>query len=173
MEPQRTRFLVFWFFLCIVLEQFGALNVANMAHGSGALLGALIGWAYALTGARRWSAAAGVVLTLALALLGATELRPLVNPGAAAKAAFDRGVEAMRVDDCTRAIEEFERVLVYQDDAASAWFNIGLCRGQQHDAAAALAAHERALALQPGNAKFRRQVELLRSSSPTLDAETG
>lgn len=173
MEPGRARFFVFWFFLCIALTEFGLLAVANVAHGCGALLGALIGWATAREGVRRWGAVAGLVVTLALAGLGASELRPLVNPRAAAFAAFDRGLDAMRADDYAGAIDEFELATEHEDTAAGAWFNIGLCHGHLHEAEAALAAHERALALEPGNPRFRRQVELLRgSSSPTPAAET-
>lgn len=172
MDPQRTRFFVFWFFLCIVLTEFGVLAIANVAHGSGALLGALIGWTYALSGPRRWGAAAGIVLTLALAGLGASELRASINPRAAASTAFDRGVEAFEAEEWSRAIENFERATEHDDTAAAAWFNIGLCHRALHDADAALAAHERALALEPGNGRFREAVDQLKSISKLPSAET-
>lgn len=161
MDPGRTRFFVFWFFLCIVLTQFDLLRVANVAHGAGALLGALIGWAHALSGARRYAAAAGLVLTLAASLLGATQLRGMINPRAAAASAFDRGIAAFESEEWERAIGEFERATEHEDTAAAAWFNLGLCHRARHDAAAALAAHERALALEPGNRRFREAVEQL------------
>lgn len=161
MEPQRTRFFVFWFFLCIALTHFEVLPVANVAHGSGALLGALIGWTYALPGWRRLTAGAGLIATLALTLVGASMLREVVNPRAAATSAFDRGIEALEAEDWTRAIEHFERATQHDATAAPAWFNLGLCHRALHDADAALAAHERALALEPGNHRYREAVEQL------------
>jgi tetratricopeptide (TPR) repeat protein len=121
----------------------------------------LVGWTYACRGARRVAAAAGLVATLGLAVTGATALRGLVNPGAAAAHAFERGVEAFEDEEWKRAIEEFEPATEHASTAAAAWFNIGLCHRALHDVEAALAAHERALALEPGNARFRDAVDQL------------
>lgn len=71
---------VTWFFFCIVLTLADAMPVANVAHGVGALLGALL----AVIATRRalalriGAAAVGVAL-LGASWLGATTYRPLVN----------------------------------------------------------------------------------------------
>ncbi len=173
MEPQRTRFFVFWFFLCIVLTQLDVLRIANVAHGSGAVLGVLIGWAYALVGARRYAAVAGVVVTLGVSVAGATAFRPTINPTAAAAHAFDQGIEAFKAEEWERAIEHFERATDDELTAAAAWFNIGLCKLALHDPEGALAAHERALALEPGNSKFSDAVESLAAMRAGPEHETG
>jgi membrane associated rhomboid family serine protease len=44
--PDSTiHILVGWFFICIVATRFGAMNVANVAHGTGCALGWIAGWA--------------------------------------------------------------------------------------------------------------------------------
>lgn len=159
MDPQRARFFVFWFFLCIVLTQFDVLQIANVAHGSGAVLGGLLGLAYAQKSLKRYASIAGIVLTLGLSAAAATELRTFVNPTAAAISAFDEGVEAFEAKEWDRAIRLFERATEDDRTAASAWYNIALCRVSLHEYEAALKAHERALALEPGNAQFRKAVD--------------
>jgi membrane associated rhomboid family serine protease len=45
MQPQVVQLFVAWFFLCIVLTHLNVMRIGNMAHGSGAVLGWLIGQA--------------------------------------------------------------------------------------------------------------------------------
>jgi membrane associated rhomboid family serine protease len=71
--PPVVNGLVFWFFLCIGLTYMGWWNVANTAHGAGAVLGWLFGRAY--LSRFRWIATSGVVL-LSLALVAATQYMP-------------------------------------------------------------------------------------------------
>ena len=46
LDPMTVQLLVFWFFLCILLTVTDTMGIANWAHGVGALVGWLIGWAY-------------------------------------------------------------------------------------------------------------------------------
>lgn len=46
-DAQTVKLFVIWFFLCIVLTAFGIWNIGNVAHGSGAVLGAALGVAVA------------------------------------------------------------------------------------------------------------------------------
>lgn len=46
MDPGTVQIMVFWFFLCILLTSSGTMPVANWAHGVGAVVGWLLGWAY-------------------------------------------------------------------------------------------------------------------------------
>lgn len=46
MDQMTVQVMVFWFFLCILLTSSGTFGVANWAHGVGALVGWLLGWAY-------------------------------------------------------------------------------------------------------------------------------
>ena len=173
MDRQRTRFFVFWFFLCIVLTHFDLLRIANVAHGMGAVLGGLAGAVYGWRGGKRYAAAAGFVAAVGLSVVGATELRTQINPSAAASAAFDRGVEAFEEERWEDAIAAFEQATDGELTGAAAWFNIGLCKLALHDAAGALAAHERALALEPGNPKFREKVDALQAAMAVEESGSG
>ena len=68
MPPGVIRLFVAWFFICILLTHFNWYPVANVAHGTGAVIGWLLG--RAVLSGRPLLAAAGVgLLCLALTLL--------------------------------------------------------------------------------------------------------
>lgn len=46
MDQGTVQVMVFWFFLCILLSATNTMGIANWAHGVGALVGWLLGWAY-------------------------------------------------------------------------------------------------------------------------------
>lgn len=166
-----TRLFVAWFFLCIVMDHLTPypLGVANTAHGVGAVLGGLIGFVYAFRGGRRYAAALGLVAAMALSLVGATQLRTQINP----VAAFDEGLTALEEERYEDAIAAFERATDTERTGAPAWFNIGLCKMRLHDVDGALSAFRRALALQPGNAKFQDKVDALEKAQALAEAGTG
>jgi len=60
---------VVWFFLCIFLTYTGVWRVGNVAHGMGALLGALLGFCIVAQGSRRQLAQATLGLVVAADLL--------------------------------------------------------------------------------------------------------
>ena len=69
-DNATVQLFVAWFFLCILLTQAGIMPVANIAHGAGALFGALYGKAaFARKHRGRWMALAAVATTLVLATL--------------------------------------------------------------------------------------------------------
>jgi GlpG protein len=74
-----TVLLVGWFFLCIVTTVIGVWNVANVAHGVGALTGLLVGAAARFGGARRAAAVIGIIATAATGYLAASLRRPFVD----------------------------------------------------------------------------------------------
>jgi membrane associated rhomboid family serine protease len=43
LRPADSRMFIGWFFLCIVATELGLMNIANIAHGAGAVVGALVG----------------------------------------------------------------------------------------------------------------------------------
>jgi membrane associated rhomboid family serine protease len=73
MQPSTVQILVFWFFLCIVLTYMNVWQVANIAHGVGAVLGWLLGRAV-LAGHRVWLIAG--VCVLVVAEIAATQYMP-------------------------------------------------------------------------------------------------
>ncbi|MEE2828006.1 MAG: rhomboid family intramembrane serine protease [Myxococcota bacterium] len=75
-----VQLFVAWFFLCIVLTVTGALPVANVAHGSGAVIGVCMGLAISArdTGRRRAAILLNVAWLVGISL-GATVALPWVN----------------------------------------------------------------------------------------------
>ena len=78
-DRQTTVIFVAWFFICIAGTITGTMPIANVAHGSGALLGLLVGMiTFSRPYVRRWAAGA-LVATLVLIALTSTVARPWVN----------------------------------------------------------------------------------------------
>jgi membrane associated rhomboid family serine protease len=79
-DTQTAQLFAVWFVICIVATQMNVMAVANVAHGAGAVLGALVGVAMsARAPARRWLAVVAVVAVLAVAYAGATVFRARIN----------------------------------------------------------------------------------------------
>lgn len=70
---------VIWFFACIVTTLTGILPVANIAHGMGAAIGALLGYALTVHGVRRQLSSGAIAAVVAAVLLGTTIARPWIN----------------------------------------------------------------------------------------------
>jgi membrane associated rhomboid family serine protease len=75
MQPQTVGLFVGWFFLCIILTYTGTMNVGNMAHGAGAVLGFLFGQAVLLQPRARLAGIVGVCV-FCLVVVGASAYRP-------------------------------------------------------------------------------------------------
>jgi membrane associated rhomboid family serine protease len=77
-DARTVQLFVGWFFFCIVATVTNIMSVANIAHGTGAVLGILTGLAMARPDGRGL-AAAGLGAVLFLGLWGATVGRPRIN----------------------------------------------------------------------------------------------
>lgn len=126
-ERRLVEFFAAWFLICLALSRFGLWPVANVAHGVGALLGALLGWNLAATrGGRR---ARSAVLALALVLIGlfASVLRPVVNrSGWYERELFQRAYAAAEAGDHQRAAELYRALLARNEGLHGAWNNLGI-----------------------------------------------
>lgn len=128
LNPSVTRMLVGWFFLCILLTESGTLRIANVAHGSGALLGAALGWS--LSGARdrrgwRWLLFPG--LTLLFTLAGQYG-RPYLNfSPSRAREVFAIGYAQEQADENRAALASFINATRILPDFEEAWWNQGVC----------------------------------------------
>ena len=78
-DKKTIELFVFWFFLCIITTYTGAMDVANLAHGAGCVLGLLIGGAMACQGRRRQLYRVAITMLTVVSLWGATFGRLLVN----------------------------------------------------------------------------------------------
>ncbi|MGD9723055.1 MAG: rhomboid family intramembrane serine protease [Pirellulales bacterium] len=152
---------VVWFFLCIATTMAGVWQIGNVAHGAGAILGVMLG--FAITGrtalARRvWASALTLIVigTFAAALVA----RPWINfgQGLAHEMAY-LGYEALLDDDNEKAICYFEQAVASRPKEAGWWFNLGIAYHRMKRMKDAEAAYGAAAKLDPGNAVFQDQVE--------------
>ncbi len=126
-DARTSALFVGWFFFCIAATYTGALAIANVAHGMGAVLGALVGVAAMM---RRWRvlAALGTGLLVAGSILGAGPLRPYLNlsgvPLSSSKGdEADQALDAGRFDE---ALALYRAALEASPDDWRLWNNLGV-----------------------------------------------
>ncbi len=137
-----------WFFFCIGTTVTGWLAVANVAHGAGAALGALVALAMVSRGARRAGSIAMIALVVGAALVGDTIARARVN------LASDRGSDAAYLayhayerGDLARAAR-YGRIAVRMNPSrADWWYNLGLAARRLHDEPTAIEALRKSITL--------------------------
>ncbi len=153
---REDQLFVAWFFICIVLTYSGVMPVANIAHGAGAVFGALS--AMAVSGNRKlWRSV--MVATLLLLVIAATALRPQLN----SSTYYTDGLayEAWQLRDQERwpeAEAKLRLVLQRSPNAADQWAALGGVLVHLERFSEAGQAYERAFAIAPGNALVRRAV---------------
>jgi hypothetical protein len=84
----RRTALIFaaWFFVCIALTAMDVLPIANIAHGGGALYGALVGLALTSLPRQRTALALLAGILVGFSLFAAGVLRDAINPAGVARA---------------------------------------------------------------------------------------
>jgi membrane associated rhomboid family serine protease len=153
-DRNTVGLFVVWFFLCIILTAAGH-RIGNIAHGVGAVTGALVGWS--ICGPRRQlvAAAAALFMLVSSVLVGATIARPWIN------LARDRGQDEGYLGyQFLVARNEQEAIRWLRDAAqmnpqeATYWFDLGIAYDDLHRTSEATVAYRRALDLEPYNAKY-------------------
>src|SRR4051812_15796665 len=136
MDANTVGLFVIWFFLCIALTVAGVWHVGNVAHGSGAVLGALVGLAVA---SARWRGlgvtAVGLLLLAAAAGVWA---RPFIN------LTSERAEELARLGyyDLLKgrdadALGHLRASVEVNDEEPHVWLNLGLAYRRTGNAGAA------------------------------------
>ncbi len=144
---REIRLFVGWFFLCVVLTYLKVWRVANTAHASGALLGALFGMAVATQGGIRQAWSIALCSTFVVFGLGATTFRTRVNFNPA-HAHGDRAYQLLEDHNPQAAIVEYEAALALDDSVANYWDNLGVGYHQTGQLEQALRCYRRALSLE-------------------------
>jgi hypothetical protein len=130
-----------WFLLCILLTVTGVMPVANVAHGVGALLGMLLG--FAICGRRQVQreCIAGIAVVVLIGLLGSTVYYPALNFSESAEE--QAAITALDNHDAARGMKLLERAVKLRHAPATAWYNLGVAylRTGQYDAAFAALEH--------------------------------
>jgi predicted ribosomally synthesized peptide with SipW-like signal peptide len=151
-DANTTSTFVIWFFFCVVLDVTGMMPIANIAHGAGAALGALLGLAIAGTRVQRIPAAAGLAAFVVATLIGATVARPWINLSkTGGRGEFELGykaLEANRNDEAVRWLQDAVRI---SPKDASAWYDLAIAYGRTGKEAQSLDAYERAHRLDPSD----------------------
>jgi membrane associated rhomboid family serine protease len=159
-DYRTSQMFVVWFFLCIVLTVTNVMPVGNVAHGVGAVMGALLGAAASSQGVMRWKSCAGLVAVVILALAGATVFWPWVNLTANAEPEVERaGLEASDHHDNRRAVRLLEISTRMRHAPAQAWYNLGIVCQRSGKYDEALAAYEHAAQMPDADSQMQKAEE--------------
>jgi membrane associated rhomboid family serine protease len=150
-DRQTVQLMVGWFFLCILLTITNTWAIANVAHGAGCGLGALLGWS--LTGRDfrvRLGRAAIMLGAFLLCIVGGTSARPYVNFSGQVGDDYDyRACQALEKGNNKEAAALYETAVAIDPNRSRWWNNLGIAYlrlGRRADAARAL---QRADVLRP------------------------
>jgi membrane associated rhomboid family serine protease len=153
-DSRTIQLFVAWFFICIGTTVTNLMPVGNFAHGAGAILGILTGFAITLPQSRA-RIAAGMSAILIFGLWGATLGRPIVN--FSGKAGYEEGqwgYDALTAQRYQEAIRWFQEAVKYQPKTSVYWYDLGIAYQGLGNAAAAVAAYSKAADLGDANAQF-------------------
>lgn len=143
-DRRTVELFIAWFFLCIVATVTGFMRIGNIAHGTGAVLGILTGYALALP-QRRTVAAAGIGGILVFSLWASTLGRPRVNlSGSAGYEEGQWGYEALVAHRYPEAVRWFRDAVAYQPKNPAYWHDLGIAYFALSDRSSALAAYRKA-----------------------------
>ena len=149
LDDRTMKLFVGWFFICIFTTFTHIFSVANVAHGAGAVLGMLLGYAIALP-KRRVLFAGNIIALLGLGLCGATFARPVINlSGQGGYEEGQWGYRALLANQNQEAVRWLCDAVKYQPKVSSFWFNLGIAYQRLNNHGAAFEAYQRAYELEP------------------------
>lgn len=168
-DDSTIKTAIGWFFLCIVLTYTKVMPIGNVAHGSGAVLGILLGFAVGERNKRRKIGYA-LLLFLATAMIfaAASVGRPYVNFTGAAERELEmranriaqEAIVAYDNGDYRKAADLFAKALEIDGKEPSYWYNLGLCRVNLGQWQKAREAFERASELDSENPRYKKIMQM-------------
>ena len=153
-DAKTVQLFVIWFLLCIVTTVTNVMPVANIAHGTGAVLGILTGLAITLPD-RRAPIAAGIAAIVLFGLWGATLGRPRVN--LSGKGGYEEakwGYDALLAHRNQEAVRWFRDATTFQPRMGEYWYDLAFAYQGSNNKNAALAAYRRAADLGNADAQY-------------------
>jgi membrane associated rhomboid family serine protease/TPR repeat protein len=142
---QRTiRLFVIWFFFCILATVTNLMLIGNIAHGAGAVLGILTGFAITMP-ERRATITAGIGSIFVFAIWASTFGRPSVN--LSAYGSYDEckwGYDAMRSNHNDEALKWLQIAARYRSNPASCLTDLGFTYQRLGKTEQALSAYRKA-----------------------------
>jgi len=165
-QPTVLMFLA-WFVLCCVLTAMDVWRIGNVAHGAGAVLGALLGFAIVSQGRARIAMAWLFGSMVAICVLVAALWRPYVNfSSEAGQVLAYEAYQAQTAEDNEKAIVLYRRALEFKTQQASWWYNLGLAHRSLEQFDQASESLRRAADLEPDNKQYR---EVLKSVEAAIE----
>ena len=162
-DYQTSRLFVIWFVLCIVLTIANVMPVANVAHGVGAGLGALLGLAASGRGTVRWKGIAGLLAVMILGLAGSTVFWPWVNLSATAESEVEgAGLEALEQNHYSDGARLLEIATRMRHAPARSWYNLGVAYSRLGRFDDALAAYEHAAQMPDADSQMLQAAQNLK-----------
>lgn len=152
-DNRTIQLFVGWFFFCIVLTVTNILPVGNIAHGAGAVLGILIG--FAITLEERLGPIAAATGAIAFGLWAATLGRPKVNLsrlGGGQECYL--GYQALQANHNQEALRWLKEAASYRTLPAGCWTELGFAHQQAGNQTAALAAYRKAAAMGDADGEY-------------------
>lgn len=142
-DGKTTMLFIAWFALCWVMTRNGLWRIGNVAHGFGAILGLLLGFAVVTRGAIRMGVIASLVTGLVIVLIGGA-----MRPPSADELVY-AGYLDLENGRNEEAAAKYQRA-VEMDPNQPDWFrNLGIALLRSGRSEAALEACRRGLALRP------------------------
>lgn len=159
-DYQTLRLFIFWFFLCIVLTLANVMPVGNIAHGAGAIMGALLGLAATSRGALKWKSIAGLFAVVILSLAGSTVFWPWINLSPYAEPQVEQaGLDALNHNNAPRAVQLLEICTRMRQAPARAWYDLGIAYHHLRKYDDALAAYEHAAQMPDATVEMQEAAE--------------
>lgn len=153
-DTKTVQLFVGWFFFCIFTTVMKWFPVGNIAHGAGAILGALIG-VMVSNPRRRSLAVASIGALVAFGLWGSTLGRPRINVSAEGGYAEGKwGYDALATGRNQESVHWLRDAVLYQPKIAVYWFDLGIAYQRTGQVKEARVAYLRAQQLEPTNSEY-------------------
>jgi membrane associated rhomboid family serine protease len=159
LDQRTVKLFTGWFVFCIFTTVTHTFPVANVAHGAGAVLGMLVGYAISFPNRRALLAASGTAIVL-FGVWGSTLGRPTLN--LSGKAGFEEGkwgYDALIAGQNERAVRWLAEAAKLQPKEPSYWFNLGIAYQRVGKLPAAMAAYKRAHELNPSDSEYSKVLQ--------------
>jgi membrane associated rhomboid family serine protease len=158
-DERTVKLFVGWFVFCIFTTVTHTFPVANVAHGVGAVLGILVGYALSLPN-RRALLGATVIAIVLFGIWGSTLGRPTLN--LSGKAGYEEGkwgYDALLAGQNEQAVRWLTDAAKLQPRESTYWFDLGIAYQRAGKFPAAMAAYRRAHELEPSNSEYSKVLQ--------------
>jgi membrane associated rhomboid family serine protease len=179
LDRQTVHLLVGWFFFCIATTVANVMAVANVAHGAGAILGVMLGFALVEKNKRRkFGYISLIAFTMLTIVAAATVGRKYVNFSSDVQRQEEKqaymlarqGYKASLDNRDAEAAEYYLKALAIDDSHGGWWFNLALSYTRLGKEDKAIDAFKHAAKLQPDNEKYKAMSEFF-STLPKMNKD--